>query len=263
MTGHKLTDAIPTDDAQTMRWKTRFSAAKGAYKLGEFRQCESLLYRATEEAKALKESTFATNACYVGLGAVYLATGKTDQAREQLENAINALSGSSSPALTELSAVARRFYAEVLTATGDEAGAEHQLHVAVHTLEQLGADYEVPLGYALSDLAALYVTQGKLQEAKELLFSAMKLLERGLGGDNPEYIQANLIYNICSPHEEEEMLSEVKDGIFKMQYQLGSNHPSLTRALRWYVKKRLQRGETDKIAEIQERFDTHFLTQSA
>jgi len=42
-----------------------------------------------------------------------------------------------------------------------------------------------------------------------------------------------------------------------MQYQRGQKHPNITRALRWYVKKRKERGETDKIAEAEEKFDLH------
>jgi tetratricopeptide (TPR) repeat protein len=238
-------------------WKSRFAAAKGAYEMGEFRQCESLLYRAMEQAKNLKESTFATNTCHVGLGAVYIATGKLDQAREQLQAAINALSGSGDAALRELSALARRFFAEVLTESGDEEGAEDQLRSAIGILEQIGAECSVPLAYTLSDLATLYITQGKLKDGKELVFSAMDLLERALGPENPEFIRANLIYNISESKDEEEMLSQVEDGILRMQYQLGQKHPSITRALRWYLKKREARGETEQIAELKERFDMH------
>ncbi len=228
--------------------------------MGEYRQCESLLYRAMEQAKNLKDSTFATNTCHVGLGAVYIATGKIDQAREQLQTAISALSGSGDSALQELSALARRFYAEVLTEAGDQAGAEDQLQTAISTLEQLGVECAVPLAYTLSDLATLYITQGKLKDAKDLIFSALDLLERALGPENPEYIRAYLIYNICDSKDEEEMLSQVEDGILSMQYQFGQKHPSITRALRWYMKKRQERGETEKIAELKERFDIHVKT---
>jgi tetratricopeptide (TPR) repeat protein len=238
-------------------WKSRFAAAKGAYEMGEFRQCESLLYLAMEQAKNLKESTFATNTCHVGLGAVYIATGKIEQAREQLQTAINALSESDDAALRELSAVARRFFAEVLTESGDEEGAEDQLRAAIAILEQLGAECSVPLAYTLGDLATLYITQGKLKDSKDLIFAAMDLLERALGPENPEFIRANLIYNISESKDEEEMLSQVEDSILRMQYQLGQKHPSIARALRWYLKKRQARGETDKIAELNERLDLH------
>jgi len=99
--------------------------------------------------------------------------------------------------------------------------------------------------------------QGKLKDAKELVFSAMELLEQTVGPENPEYIGANLIYNICDSKKEEEMLSQVEDSIFRMQYQLGQKHPSITRALRWYLNKLQECGETEKIAEVKERFDMH------
>ncbi len=257
MTMHKLTDAIASTDSDTKFWKSRFAAAKGAYEIGEFRQCESLLYRALEQAKNLKESIFAINTCHVGLGAVYIATGKIDQARDQLQTAINALSGSGDPALRELTAVALRFSAEVLIESGDQKGAEEQLETAKGILLQLGTECSVPLAYTLSDLAALYVTQGKLKEAKELIFSAMDLLESCLGSQHPDYIRANLIYNICSSKNEDEVLNEVEDGIFRMQYQVGRQHPSISRAMRDYLRKRQERGEHEKIAELKDRFDIH------
>ena len=257
MRQQKLTDAIPSEDRETKMWKSRFAAATAAYEMGEFRQCESLLYRAMEQANTLKESKFAINTCHVGLGAVYIATGKIDQAREQLQTALTALSGSGDAALRELDALAHRFYAKVLTEAGDETGAEDQLQTAIKALEDLGAECAVPLAYTLSDLATLYIMQGKLKDAKELIFSAMDLLECTLGPENPEYIGANLIYNICDSKEEEEMLSQVEDSIFRMQYEFCQKHPSLTRALRWYLKKRQERGETEKIAEVKERFDMH------
>src|SRR5271165_1534555 len=100
MRQQKLTDAIPSNDPETRMWKSRFAAAKGAYEMGEFRQCESLLYLALEQAKNLKESTFATNTCHVGLGAVYIATGKLDEAQEHLDAVINRLSGGGDAALS-------------------------------------------------------------------------------------------------------------------------------------------------------------------
>lgn len=256
----KLTDAIASNDPETMMWKSRFAVAKGAYDMGEFRQCESLLHRALEQAKALKESTFATNACHIGLGAVYIAMGKIDQAREQLQTAISALSGSGGSALKELFALARRFYAEVLTESGNEQGAEDELQTSIGILEELGVECSVPLAYTLSDLAALYITQGKLKEAKDLIFSALDLIEQALGPENPECIRASLIYNICDAKNEDEMLSQVEDDILRLQYQLGKigkKHPSITRALRWYLKKRQERGEIEKIAEAKDRFDIH------
>ena len=254
MTGQKLTDAMVSNDADTKNWKLRFSAAKAAYDMNEFRKCESLLYRLLEQAKTLKEEKFATNTCRVGLGAVHIATGKIDQAQEELQHAVETLSASADDALKELCAVARRFYAKALTEAGNDDGAEDQLRSAITALEEVGEECVVQLAYALSDMAGLYIAKGKLSEAKELIFSAMKVLERQLGSEDPEYIRANLIYNICDSRHDEELLSELEEGLFSMQYQLGKKHPSLTRAVRWYLKKRQERGETDKVDEMMERF---------
>jgi hypothetical protein len=45
--------------------------------------------------------------------------------------------------------------------------------------------------------------------------------------------------------------------IVKMEYVRGQQHPSIVRAIRWYLKKRQDRGETDKMAEAKDRFHLH------
>lgn len=257
MTQQKITDAIASSDKETKLWKTRFAAAKGAYSMGEFRQCESQLYLAMEQAKSLKEHTFATNTCHVGLGALYIATGKPDKAREELQHAINALSGSGDPALRELYAVALRFHSQLLSDAGDYAGAETQLKQAMQILEDLGVDGAVQLAYTLSDLASVYVLMGNLQEARELIFDSMSLLESLVGPEHPEYMRANMIYNICDIENEEDRLAKAEDSIFRMQYYHGQKHPSVTRALGRYLKRRQELGENDKIEEARERFSIH------
>jgi tetratricopeptide (TPR) repeat protein len=257
MTHRKITDAIPSEDRETKMWKSRFSAAKAAYGSGEFRQCESLLYRAIEEAKGLRERTFALNTCHTGLGALYLASGKREQAREHLQKAMNALEGCSEAALEELYAVALRFYALVLAEEGDIPGAEDHLKKSMAILEDLGSDAAVQLAYTVSDLATLYAKEGNLKESKDLIFSSLSLMESALGPDNPAYARSCMIYNACDSTSEKELLDQVEDGIFKAQYQVGYKHPNITRALRWYLKKRQELGEMDKIEEAKVRFDLH------
>lgn len=250
MTQPRLTDAMLSDDPKTKTWKVRFACAKGAYDSGKFSECESLLHRLIEQANDLQESVFATNTCHVGLGAVYVATGKIDRAKHHLEIAINSLSGTSDQSLRELSGLAHRFYAEALREAGDEVGAEHELQQAIHILTELGANCAVPLAYALSELAALYVSQEKLNDAKRLIVSSMELLTATVGSEDKEYIRANVIYNICDSAGKEEMWQQIDAGISKMRYYFDGKHPSLTRAVRWYQKKCQERGETDAIDEI-------------
>lgn len=263
MIRQRLTDAMTSSDPETKLWKSRFAAAKGAYSVGEFRQCESLLYRLMEQAESLHEWAFATNTCHVGLGALYLGTGKLDKAREQLQTAINALSGAGEPALRELYAVALRFYSRLLFETGDYTGAEGNLQTAITILEDLGDEAAVPLAYTLSDLATLYVVKGDLKEAKSLIYSAMYLLESVLGSENPEYVRASIIYNICDSKDDKELLTNIEDGIFRMQYHEGQHHPNIIRALEWYLRKRQERGEAEEVAEAKERFDLHKKTIGA
>lgn len=255
MTQPRLTDAMESHDSKTKVWKVRFACAKGAYDIGKFGECESLLHRLMEQADGLEESVFATNTCHIGLGAVYIATGKIDKAKHHLEIAINSLSGASSTSLRELSALAHRFYAEALREAGDEVGAENELEQAVHILTELGVSCAVPLAYALSELAALYVTQEKLRDAKRLILSAMELLRQSVGSEDQEYMRASVISNICDSEGEEDMLQRIDDGISKLQYQFGGKHPSITRAIRGYQKKCQECGGTDTLDdEIEDGF---------
>jgi hypothetical protein len=66
-----------------------------------------------------------------------------------------------------------------------------------------------------------------------------------------------MIYNICDSEGDEERLAQIEDGIYDMQYQRGQKHPHILRALRWYLKKREERGESELVAEAKERFALH------
>lgn len=257
MSQKRLTDAIESNDHDTKLWKSRINAAKGAYQQGEFRQCETLLFRAIEQAKSLKDREFAVNACHVGLGAMYIATEKLKDAEKHLDQAMHALAGSSEPALRELYAVALRFHAQVYLERGDHSSAERELRQAMQILEDLNEDGAVQLAYVMSDLAVMYAADGKLSDARDLLFSCMELLELTLGSGNAAYMRASMIYSVCRQEGVEDLLTQGEDGIFAMQYQLGQKHPNVVRALRWYLSKLVELGETEKVAEAQKRFDVH------
>lgn len=257
MSQKHLTDAIESKDHDTKMWKSRISAAKGAYQQGEFRQCETLLFRAIEQAKQLKDRDFAVNACHVGLGAMYIATEKWKDAEKHLDQAMHALSGASEPALRELYAVALRFHSQIYLERGDHASAERELRQAMLILEDLNEDGAVQLAYVMSDLAVMYVVDGNLSDARDLLFSCMELLELTVGSGSAEYMRASMIYSVCRQEGVEDLLTQGEDGIYAMQYQLGQKHPNVVRALRWYLKKLMELGETDKVREAQKRFDLH------
>jgi tetratricopeptide (TPR) repeat protein len=250
----KLMDAMTSDDKETKIWKARFSAAKAAYEDADFKTCESLLFRLLEQAKALKENVFATNTAKIGLGAVYLASGKSGEAEKELRACVEHLSSASGPALKELYGVALRFHASALADTGDEKSALQNLQKAVEILEPLGTEASVQLAYALSDLGGLMVRQGKLNEAKDYIFNSLGLLEKNVGPENPACMKAEMLYNVCHAANKDEFLDEFEDGLMKMQYQYGHKHPDIVRSLRLYVKARTDRGETDRIAEATERF---------
>ena len=257
MIQRRLIDAIASTDTETRMWKSLFAAAKGAYAIADFKQCESLLLRALEKGKSLKESTFAINTCLVGQGALCLATGKLDEACKHLEQPIQRLNGTSDIALKELCAVALKFHAAVLSEKGNNDGAESDLEKAIEILESIGVEGAVQLAYAMSDLAMIYMKQGALKEAGELVFSAMEILEVTMGHENPEYIRANLIYSLCHSANEEEFLGGIEDSIVKMEYQRGQQHPSIVRAVRWYLQKLHECGDDDRIAEVKRKFEVH------
>jgi tetratricopeptide (TPR) repeat protein len=263
MTKRILVDAIESTDTETKTWKSRFAAAKAAYDAADFKQCETLLALALEQGKGLKERTFAINTCLVGQGALYLATGKPDEAAKQLNQAIRELSGAGEPALKELYAVALRFHAQFLEDKGDLDGAEDDLQQALKVLQTLGVDGAVQLAYTMSDLATVYIGQGDLKEAGELVFSSMEVLEATLGHENPEYVRADVIYSLCHAANEEEFLGGVEDSILRMQYQVGRQHPSIVRAVRWYLQKLQELGDQGRIAEVEQRFGVHAKNLSA
>jgi tetratricopeptide (TPR) repeat protein len=228
--------------------------AKAAYDAADLKSCETLLFRLLEQGKSLKESVFATNTCKVGLAMVYLASDKVDAAEKQLKEVVNALAGSASEALDELRAVALRFHAQALMEKGDEQGAQNELDEAVQVFEKIGPQGAAQLAYALSDLGGLKVRQGKLNEAKDYIFSALDLLETTVGPENPAYMKAEIMYSLCHTESKDEFLNSTEDAIVKMQYEYGYKHPDIVQALRRYTKARMDRGETDKIAEAKEKF---------
>ncbi len=254
MIKQRLTDAIESTDSETKLWKSRFAAAKAAYARADFKECESLLNRALEEAKHLKEHRFAVNTCRLGQGALCLATDKLDEAEKHLEQVIHEISGDSDPAMKELGAVALRFHAELNSEKGNLEGAEQDLDKACEMLETLGLEGAVQLAYAMGDIAAIYIKQGALTEAGEAIIASMEVLRMTLGPESPEYVRANVIYSLCHAGNEEEFFGGIEGAIEQMTYQMGRKHPSIVRAIHWYLGKLNERGDKTKIAEIEAKF---------
>ncbi len=251
----KLIDAVSSHDNATRLWKARMFAAKSAYDLGDFHQCESLLHRELEAAETLSESVFTTNTCRLGLAAVYIATEQIDKAKANLEVALRTLSGRSEPELQELRAVTLRFCGEISVKDGDLESAEDQLREAVEILTDLGESCSVQCAYALSDLALLLVLTDRLSEAKELLAEAMELLEVTLGTDSSSYAEVSLLFNVCNAQDEQAMIERAEDGLVKLEYRLGIKHPHFIRAVRYYLNNRIQHGDTEAVEKILKRLN--------
>ncbi|PWU03237.1 MAG: hypothetical protein C5B53_00730 [Candidatus Melainabacteria bacterium] len=254
MRENKLTDAMVSTDHETQIWKSRFQLAKAACESGKYKEAEGLLYKALEQAHNLTEHVFATNTCLVGLAVVYFLLGKPDEAAKQVEEAMRALSRADEPALKELYGVALRIHAELLCDSGKVTAASDELEKAALALESIGMQGAVQLAYVLSDLAMLRVQQGELNEAKQLIYSAMDLLPGPPSSDKSEYLRADMIYNICQTTDQKEMLSELENRITKMQYHLGQKHPNVIRAVRWYLKKLYEQGDTEQLREAEVKF---------
>jgi tetratricopeptide (TPR) repeat protein len=254
MVKKKITEAVTSNDPKTKRWRMMFAAGRMAYDTGDFHQAESLLVRAAEVAKEMKESSFGLNATEIGLAAVMLATKRSPEAAKRLGRIIGTLEGIPDPEHKELMAVALRFYSQALSNNGDERSAEKELKKSIDILEKLGPEASVQLAYSLCDLSGLYLTQGRLTEAEVPIMRAMKILSSVLGPESPEYTRADMIYQVCLPMQGDTRLEVVSDGIRKMEYLLGDKHPNFVHALSRYFKVLRDRGEKAKLEEAQEKF---------
>ncbi len=253
MVKKRLMEAMPSQDADTQRWKMRFACARMAYEDGNFREAESLLVRLEEPAAQLKDHAFAVNSVRIGLAAVQISELRLPEAKVNLQKAISALGGASDPAQQELYAVALRFRAQLMTDLKDERSAEQDLKQSIAILEKLGEDALVQLAYSLSDLAGQYAVQGRLSESNQLIVRALRILAATVGIEDKEYIRADMIHTLGKTSEGE--LLEVAEmcGI-KLQYQFGASHPTMVRALRRYVQTLKERGERGRLEEAQRTF---------
>jgi tetratricopeptide (TPR) repeat protein len=254
MNSKRLTDAILSTDPNTGVWKSRFRAAKAAYEEGKLKESESLLHRALEEAKQLPEHAFATNTTQVGLGVVYLAEGRTDEAYQILQQAVNSLRGQSEPALKELYGVALRFFANLIFEKGQFEQAESMLQESINVLEDIGTDGALQLCYTLSDLAIMYVKHGMMKDAADVIDEMGELAGLVFGPNSPEYIRMNLIYQLCHTKSETELVAAVEDSITKMRYLRGEQHPRVKEAIRLFLEKLHQSGDTAAIKEVEQLF---------
>lgn len=258
MVKKRVTALVTSTDSKSKRWRSLAAAARMAYETGEFRQAESLLARALELAKDLSEKSIAVSATEIGRAAVLLATRRYREAVSQLEKTMAALQSFSDDAHKELLAVAARFYAQVLIEQGDERQAEKELLGSISILEEIGTDAAVQLCYTLSDLAGLYVRQGRISEAEKYISSSMDILHSIDDIDDAEFTRATMIYKLCEPQSPEDMLEQASAGIIQMQYQYGAKHPNMARALNNFFKVLSERGDRSRIEEIEKRFGVVF-----
>lgn len=254
MAKKRIIDAVSGTDAKTKRWKTTLASARMAYEAGEFQQARNLLARARELAAEMPESSFAMHATDVGSAAVLIASGRSAEAGKQLERTISSLQASGDRLDRELLAVAVRFYAQSLADAKDMRGAEKELQKSIEVLTALGSEASVQLAYSLSDLCGLYITQGRHSEAEVYIIKAMKIASTVLGPESPEYVRADMIYQACAPMEDAAHVDMASEGIRKMQYAYGGNHPNIARALDRYFKALDERGDTAKIEEAKQKF---------
>jgi tetratricopeptide (TPR) repeat protein len=254
MAKKRIIDAVSGTDPKTRRWKTTLAAARMAYEAGEFQQARNLLARARELTVDMPESAFALHATDVASAAVLIASGRAPEAGKQLEKTISSLQASGDRMDRELLAVAFRFYAQAQADAGNVRGAEKELQKSIEILDALGTEASVQLAYSLSDLCGLYLTLGRHSEAEVLIVKAMKIASVVLGPESPEYVRADMIYQACAPMTDEAHADVASDGIRKMQYAFGGNHPNISRALDRYFKALNERGDAAKLEEARQKF---------
>lgn len=253
MVKKRITEALASQDTQTKQWRMRFACARMAYEEGNLREAENLLLRLQEPAEHLHEHAFAVNTVRVGLAAVQISEGRMEEARTNLHRTISALEGSTDPALQEVYGVALRFFAQLLIDLNEQDQAERELQKSISTFQDIGPDGAVQLAYSMSDLAGLYVMQGRLEEANQLITGAMQLLALTVGSEDKEYARADILHSLCQANDED--LLEIAEACgIKLQYQFGAQHPTMIRALNRYVKALKERGDVARLENAKQTF---------
>lgn len=250
----RITEAVTASDAKSQRWRSLLAAGRMAYETGEFRQAESLLTRAMELAKEIPDAAFAMSATDIGIAAVWVVSGRGREAQQRLTKVVATLEGRGDAMQKELLGVALRFLAQATADQGDEREAEKLLRRSAQILGEVGIDACVQLAYTLSDLAGLYLLQGRISEAEQNITDSLQILGAVTGAESPEYIRADMIYKLCTPCSVETMLENASDGIQKMEYFFGYKHPNIERALKRYMRVLTERGDTARLDETKKRF---------
>jgi tetratricopeptide (TPR) repeat protein len=229
-----------------------------AYEAADFKQALRLLSRCLELAQELPEKSFAIPACEIGLAAVMLAEGKANDAETRLSRCIAQQEGASTFAERELLGVALRFHAQSLIDKGDVREAEKVLLRSISTFEQLGSDCAAQLAYSLCDLSGLYLAQARIPEAEKHITRAMAIFSKDFSTNNPEYVRADMIYNVVRPMDDASRIDSASDAIQRMQYSYGRKHPHVVRAVKRYLHVLEQRGDKHRLEETQKRFASVF-----
>jgi len=225
-----------------------------AYGEYEFTQAKSLLERALLVACEVPEKSFAVHSTEIAMAAVLIAEKRPKEAIARLTKSMSELSSYGDNAHKELLAVAIRFYAQALADQGKERDAERELKKSLEILRTLGSEVRVQLAYTLCDLGGLLLIQGRYSEASNHILKGVKIVSEELGPESPDYIRADMIYQLCLPMSEETRMEYANDGIEKMQYVFGHKHPNIERAVRRYLRVLAERGDTAKIEETQKKF---------
>lgn len=253
MVKKNIIESIKSTDAKSRRWKSLFSAARMAYEAGELRQAASLLARARELANELPEHNFAVQSTEIAIAALHIAENKQRDAASRLQRCILRLGSESDFELKELYAVALRFHAQTLEETGDDNEAEKELKKSIAVLEDLGVNAAVQLAYSICDLASLFLKQGRLSEAEKYMNNGLEILFNALGPDSAEYTRADMIFTTCRIAESDSRMEYIVDGIEKMEFMFGKNHPNILRAFDRYVKALRDKGDSHRLEKAMDR----------
>lgn len=248
MSFFRLVDGIESCNQTPTDCRAKLKAAQVAYRSGELQQCRYLLLAAHEIALNLKDNTFGLPACNLGLACIDFADGATHLAKNRVVSLLSYLENPVEPIQYELKAAASNLLATILIIENNLIEAEKALDVALASFLQLGATKELEQAYIYTRKALVKGLQEKFIEAQKFIEKSSLLLNN-CHEDNFFNIFNKAVQPVCYVTNCDDMLDRIKECICIMQYQLDARNPELVFAVSWYLHKREQRGEDEKIIE--------------
>ncbi|MGE5646564.1 MAG: tetratricopeptide repeat protein [Acidobacteriota bacterium] len=166
------------------QWRDTLGRAEELRQRHRFSEAEKVLVDAIAGARAANPADPALGVALNNLGAVYHAQGRYLEAENSYRRSLSALERALGPDHRYLARTVLPNFSELYLETNRDEKAERMLDRALATLRRGEPDAEA-LASVQDDLAAVYVHQGRLEEARPLLESALDLCLKSLGPEHP------------------------------------------------------------------------------